>query len=479
LHRAALASATILLALGCGACQRRASSKHAAPSASASTSLPPHASLVPSGLPSGSGGELARVLGRARVATEPPPKAHRVNAQGLALLRGGDPRAALARFEQAVEAAPEWLQFRYNRVCALALAGELAAAAESLAELVWLDPTNMRPRWRDDADLAPLRASPFAAALDAEAQRAGDALGRTLRDGVSVHVTGERSRTKADGSELTDCWVEPGVYLPGTRRFVATAPRQTMRAKNPYVPSLAGALTDPVSGRVLVLLGEGNNADVGNIRSIELSVFKVGEVTAGWSAALPTEEAPLVEVGLSAGGVRVRRYECNDGCDLGSFLEPGARGFAPSSDTADHGGARLLANQELVHQAQGMPAGYRLTGSSLKTPRGAIRLPGKAPGRALSRRTTLALGPGEHLAALVQWDGDLLASGMSEEADEYRVLLIDLETRAVRALSRGEDWASLAFDAQGALYLQVGEHLTRYADPRVSAPEALPAGLSL
>jgi hypothetical protein len=419
-------------------------------------------------------------VGHAHVPVEPPVTAHAFNAEGLELLRKKDASTARARFDDAVRRAPEWQQFRFNRVCALVLSGQLEIAAQQLTELLWLDPTNTRGRWREDADLSALRASSFAAALEAEAERATAELKQQVPKGVAVQVSGTRERTLADGSLGADRWVQPGVYVHETGRFLPVAPRLTAKCEESFIPALAGALTDVATGRSLVLTGRGNNVDSPSIPGVFLSVFEVGATKPVWSAEFPTQDAKLIEAGWGAEAVRLRRFACAAKCDFGLFVEPKGKGFTRATDQTSHGEARLLVNQLTVYRTHAMPPGYRVSATALETPAGAIPLP-KDSGQGASRepRWTLALSPDARSAAVVSWQGDIGGSGMTDAAEHSRVLWVDLQSRAVRVLATGERWAAVAFDASNALYLDLGRGVQRYSEPSTAAAESLPAGLSL
>lgn len=420
-----------------------------------------------------------RLVGLERIAKEPPPKAHALNAEGLELLRKGQHAQAIARFDAALTLAPEWLLFGYNRVCALALSGQLEVAATELSTLLWQDPANFGPRWRADADLAALRASSWMRALDTALAEAWADVRSAMPSAVSAQLRGVRYRTQPSGEELEERWVQPGVYAHSTRRFIALTPRSMAKSNEPFRPALAGALTDVNTGRVLVATGEGNNVDSPNIPLLELRLFELGNSEPTWTQR-DESRSTLLEVLFADATVLERRYACWGGCGFGRPLEVGPKGIVKQDKLSDPGSVRLRVNQAQVYPVHGTAPGFSLHGDLLTTPVDKISLP-KSPfaDAHTDPLRSVAINPDRSLVFVIELWADHTASGMMDEPSRERVLAVDLTSKSVRVISQGAGWASVAFDASAALYLEHNGSVVRFADPRKADSEPTLAGISL
>ncbi|MGC4087918.1 MAG: hypothetical protein QM756_08480 [Polyangiaceae bacterium] len=455
-------------ALLCLACQRRQAAHKPVPStpSAIATATPSVSAAVPVELP----------LGLDRVPGEPSIAAHTENANALDALRGSKWEVAIAGFERAVELAPDWLVFRFNRACALARAGRLEQAAQVLEDLLRQDPVNYRSRLRDDADLAALRASPLARNLELVAGARHEQWQRAMNQGVPMQVSAERGRV-TDVKGIRFRWVQAGIYLEDTARFVPSGPRITAGPSEPFTPALAASLPG-AAGAALVLVGTGNNADTPSIRAARLSFYAAGAEQPAWRWNSPFNDAMLLEIVLAEDGARLRRFSCNSGCAFSGWLSVNAQGHAASHEP-DRGEPRLFVNQAGVSLSAGIPTGYRVKPKRLVTPTGDIELPGYAYSGNTAPLVHVVLAPGGRLAALTEWYGDRYATGMTDEVERHRVLLVDLETRSVRERSRGEGWASVRFGPSGALYLQTSGRVRSYREPLGDGAVTLARGLSL
>jgi tetratricopeptide (TPR) repeat protein/tRNA A-37 threonylcarbamoyl transferase component Bud32 len=79
--------------------------------------------------------------------------------RGVAVLRGGDPQAAVIDLREATVIGPQLAAAHYNLACALARADELVAALDALEQAVNLGQPG-GPALRDDADLQALHGAP-------------------------------------------------------------------------------------------------------------------------------------------------------------------------------------------------------------------------------------------------------------------------------------------------------------------------------
>jgi hypothetical protein len=419
------------------------------------------------------------VVGVERIGKEPPPKAHALNAEGLELLRKGQHAEAIARFDEALKLAPDWRLFGYNRVCALTLGGQLDAAASELTALLWQDPANYGPRFKTDTDLAALRASNWNGSLDTALVAAWAAVRAALPSAVSAQFGVARERTSPSGEQLQERWVQAGIYVHSTRRFIALAPRITAKSKEPFRPALAGALTDVNTGRVLVATGEGNNVDSPNIPLLELRLFELGNSEPTWTQR-DESRSTLLEVLFAGDTVLERRYACWGGCGFGQPLEVGPKGIVKQNKLTDPGTVRLRVNQAQVEPLHGIAPGFSLHGDVLATPVGKIPLP-KAPfaDAHTDPLRSVALNPERTLALVIELWADHQASGMMDEPSRERVLAVDLASKSVRVVSQGAGSASVAFDASSALYLEHNGSVLRFADPRKADSEPTLTGISL
>lgn len=164
--------------------------------------------------------------------TPPSARALLANSDGLKALRKGRPADAIAPLVAALAESPGYDMARYNLVCARALRAtgpDLDLAAADLTGLLSRDFMTFGPRWASDPDLAALRSSPHAQALDALAANLARTWAEVRARGVFGLLVHRRPPAPAD--DVGDyrgldhvAATRVGLYDPVSRRFFATAP---------------------------------------------------------------------------------------------------------------------------------------------------------------------------------------------------------------------------------------------------------------
>ncbi|MCB9612796.1 MAG: tetratricopeptide repeat protein [Sandaracinus sp.] len=444
------------------ACGEEAPSPAVAPTVVEAIPEPPSSNdPVPRALP------RCDAIGRTSIPEVPSAEARRANREGLTAHERGDHTAALARFERALELAPDYENARFNAACALARLGRVDEAWERVRALACTDLPSFAPRALRDPDLEGVRAAhDVAAFVAAEAVHYEGA----MREGVPLVAYREEPIVDpgngAYGGAVT---AQAGVWLHAEHRFVPLSPN--LRVERGEAPTVA-PLVDVARGQVVVVTTTGSSAEGPAPIPTRVRLFAAGTGDVLADARVGGEPL-MTDVGVAADGIVVRVTGADSDHD-----DP------PTTYRFDASGLRRVASAPATPLFVRVgPLGWWLRAEtpSLSLPASA-RVPTTLAGVPIfargSRRQRLhhsgwldeARGLGVVLAA--DW-GDCGAP------DRYTLEVVDVAAgRSVREIEgRGQVHPMLGRD--GALYLQVGDELRRFADPRVDVSEPLPAGLGI
>jgi hypothetical protein len=420
-------------------------------------------------------------IGSTTVDLDPPPAARAANERGLAALRAGRLDEAEASFDEALRLDAGHEGARYNRACTLARKGEPEAAARELHTVLLADLPRFGEIVERDADLASLRSSPAWAPIRALMPRVAAAYERALVDGVPV-VAWARRLDPRDPFRAGTIVLQAGVYLSSSERFVPmTPPVSEHRSSAP-----SGAmLLDPASHRAMFLFGQYSTSDIDDANpSFEVFRIPSAESISQWTIPELTAEAEgaphRFELAFTTGAVRYR---------IADTSRPPSSPWLPwqeRSGTTDRRldgpwepAASLLAG-DVDHvwiQPPPLPAGWTFRGSNLVGPSGSFRLGrGHGPGDFVPFSRWLVLSAsGSHA---------IVATASSDEAAEvtsirYAVTRVTVATGQIEELGRGAGWGTTVLGADGAMYVQMGDRVRRYATPDAPAYRELAPGLAL
>nr|MDQ3037117.1 hypothetical protein [Myxococcota bacterium] len=351
---------------------------------------------------------------------------------------------------------------RFNLACARARLGSLDEARRELRALLCEDLPSNAPRATSDPDLEPLRAELTTLVAAIAAQYTAAAAGRASLVAGGSHVVEHR---------LAWVWAQPGIWSHDTGRFVPMGPRVRESSRPaPYWPIVA-AHFDADRMRSLFVTLQGNDAegdlpvDRVHVRTYaaptgesELDVRPALGESYGFTAALGSDGD--VRVGLPGwqGGPR-----------------PTVRSVSATGTRAERRGiegTRLGIGAVSWHPETPAP-GFELARAVLRTPGGEHTL--DAAHRRLADHTVRVSADAGVAFAISSQSGDC------GYADQFVIDRIELATGAIARMAEGEGQPILEVGRDGAVYLQVGDVLRRWASVR-SAPaesETLPVGLGL
>jgi len=367
---------------------------------------------------------------------------------GLARHNKADYTGSLAEFEAALALAPDHALARFDVACAAARLGDLGRAEREIDTLLRLDLPAFAPRFEGDTDLAALRAASEGARLRARARVIEEAYARAASVGVSAVMF--RPRPPEVNLGISDPrWLRAGVWVHEARRFVALAPE---------VPATA-AWFDRARRRTVV--ARVDIADCGSdfcpaLGSGDVSIFALGRAEPVATTHGVVGEYHLVEVVVRAGDAVW--------AELGSTS-------ARSEVRRWDGGAFVIAAPPPVEAAL---TTLRVTpwGTLLSTQPEGLRVERSALLRAAGAPVPLGLGHGRGVhtvvahgqrAVVVSSDAGCQCSPSEATLYDHAVSIVDLATGHAAAFESGDGVAVAALDDGGAVYLQVGESVRRFA----------------
>lgn len=447
--RCACIVATTMLWIACGE-KRNATSMTPAPAAP--TSDPTPSSVAPAH----ERASLCDAIGLTAVSPLPPASVE-ANRRALAAHERARFEDAERLFREVLETAPDYTAARFNLACARSRLGRLEEARRDLVEVLCADLPSYAPRAASDPDL--------------EAVRATTSIAETIDEIATTYLAlAERGTPLVIGEESTRnrerddwaVWTQAGAWVHAEQRFVPMGPRARARtADGPWIP-IAASRYDPDRRRTVTLTARGNEAEgLPPMRSIALNVHRAptGELEFEASPALgetygltvyPYEEPVLVRgvrhpdrmPVLAVGSSGTTRWS---GEPRGEQLSIGLISWAPSRERP----------------------GFEVRRNTLYTPDGEHALPPR------SERTLYVDEASGVVLVIASRSGDC---GLR---DRYAIDRVDLRSGEVDLLDEGDGQVIVDVGLDGALYLQVGARVRRFATPRAQQSEALPRGVQL
>ncbi|MCU0675454.1 MAG: hypothetical protein MUE69_22000 [Myxococcota bacterium] len=372
----------------------------------------------------------------------------------------GDHVEALAGFVRASALTPSYDIARFNEACALAKLGRVDEAWGIVRTLLCVDLPSFAQRALHDPDLEAVRArhdvSGFVASVAGRYRE-------TVRVGVPLvaYRAEPVPETGGFGGPLT---AQAGVWLHSEGRFVPLSP--SVRVDSGDAPIVAPLLDLPREQVVVVTTpGSGAEGDVGITTRLRLFSVPTGELLA--EARVPGEPV-VTEVGWGAGGVTVRVVDAQSSV-----------GSPPRVYRLDRSGLVPTAASPTPTFVRVGPIGWWLR-TETSTPRSSSRITlngvpvftHRSDDRRLHHGAWIDEARRVGLVLAADW-GDCVAP------DQYTLAVVDLAMGRVVREVRGRGQVHVMLGADGALYLQRGEELLRFADPRVDVSETLPSGLGI
>ncbi len=459
LARGVVAGAIVASGWGCAA---GGQVKDSLPVAEAPAEAPTEApvEVAPAAEPVARAAAPAFDLGFDILPPDPPAKAFKANTAGLKRHEAGDWAASKALFAEAVGVAAEYDLARYNLACAHARLGELDAAAAELRTVLERDLPRFRRRWDEDQDLVALRRSPQGEALRLHLEALEQAWVAAVRGGVPAVLVREQlhavTGTRAVGQ------VRPGVWNHGLRRFIPTMDE---------LEDSFSALTDPVHGQAITLIATPDFNDGAKLVTASVAVAPLDPPgVPPRITRLGDEALDAVELHAIAQGARVRT---NGVRTAWRELRAGGLVRSPTQDGPDRPVLKVNADGTLLFQPP--PSGFSVKGAKLFAP-------GAAVGIALQRRH----GVSPLHSVLTTGDGAVaIVTSMRAKCHDGESVLrhvidrVDLRARSAEPLSDDKGQGAAALGPDGALYLQIGDTVHRYATVTATSHEKLPDGVRL
>lgn len=474
MKRVTSALGALALTLLSGACSSRcgasAESRASSPASSssvarASSALPVASAVAPEDV----GAPIdPAALGVAGLAPASRADGNRLVHDGLAKHAKGDYAGSLAAFEAAVEAGGDTALARFDLACAASRLGDLERAERTIEALLREDLPSFRPRFEADDDLASLRASPAGARLRALA----GAIDRAYRDAASAGVSAvlfQAPKPALDSTVIDPSTARPGVWLHGARRFFPLAPRGKAtsawfdRARRRSIVLTIG-VTDCGSDFCPRVSG----GEVALFDMLAAEPSRIGKRTPFegemlWDATVVVRDDIFLDANVTPARDVLR-------------LEPGGlkRATLPKDDDGDVATLEVDATGTLLG---GHPAGFRVERGELVTRGGArVKLGADHTGGV---QTIVA---DDTWAAIATSVVGCICDRAEQTIHRHAVSTIDLATGKVTSLDRGATAAATALDGAGALYVQAGARVRRFASIRAARAgegEELPAGVVL
>jgi hypothetical protein len=379
----------------------------------------------------------------------------------LAAHERGEHETSLAGFERALERSPGYAVARFNAACAHSRLGRVDRARDEVRALLCADLPTFAPRVLADPDLEALRASAdlagFVDSLRARYEAA-------MREGVPLVAYREEPFDMAYGGPTT---AQAGVWIHAERRFVPLGP--SIRAGRGDAPIVA-PLLDPERGRVVVVTTPGSAAEGPAAVPTRLRLYRAATGEALADARLPAEVI-VTELGFVDDGVAIRTTGWRGAAVAARtfLLDDAGLRRAPAAEPQDY--LRVGPLGWWHHQAtSGFPLAAGARGPT--TPSG-LQIFARGARRQRAHHSAWVDRARDVAAVLAADWGDC------GHPDRYTVDVVDLGTgRSVRQ-SNGRGQVHVMLGHDGALYLQRGDTLERFGDPRLPASETLPSGLGI
>ncbi len=399
------------------------------------------------------------VVGYDRVPEETPAEAVRTHREAKRLLDSGDAAGARPGIEEALRLSPGFDAARITLARALARTGDVEGAASGMYALLERDLLRFRGDVERDLALAPLREGSRGTSHRERVSAIETAWTSAVAAGVPVVLW----RPDRDEASAGAGRVRPGMYVAGTRRFVALAPP---------IAHAAGALVDAQKRKTVVVRAAPVVSEASPLTDVQLLVF----------AMTPSDEpiarvsvpvAWRIEVEATAEGARYRVTDEDSGRQPWRNLVPG--GGRPGASQSDPAGASLFFDRSGSRPRAEVP-GMRVARNDLVTPAGPVPLGG---GHAAGDDHAVHLSPDGSTAVAVSWSADCANAAAEGGILRHVVDRVNLATRAVDRLSAGRGGAAAVFGPDGALYLQIASELRRYPTPGAVAHEPVMEGILL
>lgn len=377
---------------------------------------------------------------------------------------------ARAGFDEAVRLAPGYGIARFNLACARAKTGDLAGAAELLGTLLEEDMPQYAHRFANDPDLEAVRNAAEGERLRARVEALRPRWKDAAKGGLAAILW--RGTEARSGSPITH-FIRPGIYQHASRRFVpvGASPQK-----------LAAAIVDQQGERVLLL-----TADLAiectvdfcpRVYGYELEIGSLfGEPNPGPKRTSPSDGSIMlwgVTAQLTVGGFRFaestafapawRRVEKN-----------GAMKPDSVADKSDRASLRLEASGSTLTRVEG---GYALQGRALVSPSGERALLDAMHGTADDH--TILVSPDRSTVYVLSSRSRCVCDRFEGSEFDYVLSRVDVASSKVELVSHQNGSAAIAFDAEGALYLQEGAKMRRWPKtlPRAE-PEPVEEGVLL
>ncbi|NUO53114.1 MAG: hypothetical protein HOV80_30060 [Polyangiaceae bacterium] len=465
---AALWAAFAILVAGAG-CSSEPADQPTGPAATAGQA--PSASEASAAQPAETAAADAPELTPIGYAKLPPPISSEATLANLKALQEHQKKQwekSRAGFEEAVRLAPHYGIARFNLACARSRTGDVAGAATLLEALLDEDMPQYAPRLAADPDLEALRAAPEGEKLRARVEALRPRWKEAAKGGLpSVLWRGTEARS---GSPIT-YFIRPGVYQHGARRFVPLGASSQ---------KLAAAVLDPEHERVLLF-----GADL----SVECMVD-----------FCPRVYGYEIEVGSLFGEPNPgpKRTVAGDGSQMiwGVAAQLTEDGFRYDEAVAGAGGWRRVGKDGApkVDKERGATAGARLdfeaSGSTLTRQEGGYSMKGDELVSSSGERVkldamhgksgthTVLISPDRSTVFVLSSRSQCVCDTREGSDFDYVLSRVDITSGKPELVSHQDGSAAIAFDADGALYLQEGTRLRRWPKtlPR-TAPEPIEEGV--
>ncbi len=410
----------------------------------------------------------AKAIGYAKLPPPIPSEATLANLKALQEHQKKQWDKSRAGFEEAVRLAPHYGIARFNLACARSRTGDVAGAAKLLEALIDEDMPQYAPRLAADPDLEAVRAAPEGAALRARVEALRPRWKEATKGGLPAVLW--RGNEASSGSPVTH-FIRPGVYQHQTRRFV---PLGSSTQK------LAAAILDPEHERVLLF-----GADLAvqcfhdfcpRVYGYEIEIGSLfGEPNPGPKRAVADDGTQMiwgVAVQLTDDGFRY--FESIAGA--GGWRRVGKDGSSKIDRERDPIAGAYLSFDASGSTLTRQEGGYTMKGSELVSP-SSTRVKLDAMHGRSSTHTILPSPDGTTVFVLSSRSHCVCDTREGSDFD-YVLSRVDVASGAAELVSHQAGSAAMAFDADGALYLQEGTKLRRWPKtlPR-TAPEPIEEGV--
>ncbi len=393
-------------------------------------------------------------LGRSALAAVPSRAARAAQARAEAAADAGDHALARDAWTEALALAPDFDAGRFALARALSRTGDLEGAERELRIALAHDLARFRAIWLEHDDFAALRASPRGSEIAAFVAELERQWARALEIGVPTLEWRATAPAHPSGSMLGGVETHAAraaLWVQAWRRYVLVSPPRR-RAVLTHVDAAARRA-------IVVTAGAGEMTDVGYyLEHAQVEVYGLdpsATLLGAWGAG----NTWLVRLHLgSREAVRACAETLWEGQDRCFELRDGSASPTRVSAEPSHLGVKIEGS---AGPRAAAPSGWSIEGARVRAPGFEVELDAAPRGWG----AVIVGAPGGRVAAVVR-----CGCPPRRESSEYASCVVDAvdadAQRATRIADRVHG-AAVAFDAEGALYLQ--------SRPRGSERDAVPA----